>query len=168
LTINPSDDGRASMNGGGFVNTTDYVICAPDNRGLIEFSLNSIDGQIGTATLTVNPYGLPLWGNPVQVYGYSSIDGKLTLSDYDAGIFLGSWTLPNLNIGQNAFFDVTSFLKTVTTPYVGFNLRSDGTDVFASLEYNHGHPSQLLVTTIPEPGTLLLLGIGAAILRKKR
>jgi hypothetical protein len=166
LTINPSDDGRASING--FVNTFDYVTCSWDNRGIIEFPLNSIDGQIEAATLTVNPYGLPLWGNPVQVYGYSSTDGILTVSDYDAGVFLGNWTLPNLNHGQDAYFDVTSFLKTVTTPYVGFNLRSDGTDVFSSLEYNYGHPSQLLVSVIPEPATIFLLGLGAAILRKKR
>ena len=69
----------------------------------------------------------------------------------------------DLGYGQDTFFDVTSFLSTITSPYVGFNLRSyTGTNVFSSLEYNYGHPSQLSVTTspVPEPSTIVLMGLG--------
>ena len=65
-----------------------------------------------------------------------------------------------LDFGEDAFFDVTSFLQTVVRPYVGFNLRTEGTDVFSSIEYNYGHPAQLHVTIVPVPATILLLGSG--------
>ncbi|MGD0573172.1 MAG: PEP-CTERM sorting domain-containing protein [Sedimentisphaerales bacterium] len=164
--INPSDDGSIYDNGN--VVTFAYLLCSGYIRGAVEFPIDAINGQIETSTLSVNPYGLPLWGQTVHVYGYPSTDGRLTSSDYDAGIFLGDWTLPNLGYGQDAYFDVTSFMKTVTTPYVGFNLRTEDTDVFSSLEYNYGHPSQLSVSTVPEPATLLLLGLGAAIASRRR
>jgi hypothetical protein len=164
--INPSDDGSIYDNGN--VVTFAYLLCSGYIRGVVEFPTDSINGQITSATLSVNPYALPLWGPTVHVYGYSSTDGILTSSDYNAGIFLGNWTLPDLGYGQDAYFDVTSFLKTVTTPYVGFNLRTDDTDVFSSLEYNYGHPSQLTVKTIPEPATLFLLTLGGLFLRKRK
>jgi hypothetical protein len=166
--INPSDDGSIDIYGHVF--TSDYFLCSNDSRGIVEFPLDSINGQITTAILSVNPYALPLSESTVQVYGYSSTDGLLTISDYDAGAFLGNWTLPDLNFGQDTYFNVTSFMKTVTTPYVGFNLRSDDVDIFSSLEYNYGHPSQLSVsTTIPEPATLMLLTLGGlTVLRKKK
>lgn len=166
IVINPSDDGSIYDNGN--VNTSAYLLAAGYIRGVVEFPISAIDGQIEKATLSVNPYGLPLWGPVVHVYGYPSNDGRLTSSDYDAGVFLGDWSLPNLDYGEDAYFDVTTFLKTVTTPYVGFNLRAEGTDVFSSLKYNYGHPSQLSVVSIPEPATLFLLGFGVVMLRRKR
>jgi hypothetical protein len=57
---------------------------------------------------------------------------------------------------------VTSFVSATNAPFLAFNLRSTATDVFSSLEYNYGHPSQLLVTAdVPEPtsGVLLLTGL---------
>lgn len=41
---------------------------------------------------------------------------------------------------------------------------SGGTDVFSSLEYNYGHPSQLIVSTVPEPGSIILLMVGISVL----
>jgi len=163
--INPSDDGSIYDNGN--VVTSAYLLCSGYIQGVAEYPIDSINGQIETATLSVNPNALPLMSPIVHVYGYSSTDGRLTSSDYNAGVFLGDWTLPNLACGQDAYFDVTSFLKTVTTPYVGFNLRTASTDLFSSLEYNEGHPSQLTVTTVPEPATLLLFTLGGLALRRK-
>ncbi len=166
IIINPSDDGSIYDNGK--VSTSAYLMAADYIRGVVEFPISAIDGQIQSATLSVNPYGLPLHSPVVSVYGYSSNDGRLTSSDYDAGVFLGDWLLPNLGYGRDAYFDITTFLKTVTTPYVGFNLRTiQSADVFSSLEYNYGHPSQLSVV-IPEPATILLLGFGGLVLRKRK
>jgi hypothetical protein len=151
FVINPSDDGSIYDNGN--VVTFAYLLCSGYIRGVAEFPISAIIGQIEKATLSVNPYGLPLWGPVVHVYGYPSYDGRLTSSDYNAGVFLGDWALPNLGYGEDAYFDVTAFMKTVTTPYVGFNLRTEGTDVFSSLEYNYGRPSQLSGVLIPEPST---------------
>jgi hypothetical protein len=168
LTINPSDDG--SVGSSGSVDNSSYLMCTSGGRGIVEFPLAAVSEPISSAELSVNPYALPLWNPTIHVYGYASTDGVLTSSDYSAGTFLGDWALPSLTFGQDAYFDVSAFLKTVSTPYVGFNLRVDSfsPNTFSSLERNYGHPSQLSIVTIPEPATILLLGLGAAILRKKR
>jgi hypothetical protein len=164
--INPNDDGYILP--WGVVNTNLTLMCGSATQGVVEFPVISISGQIQSAALSVNPYSLPLWSPTVHIYGYSSNDGLLTMSDYDAGVFLGDLTVSNLTFGQDAYFDVTSFLKTVTTPYVGFNLRTERTDDFSSLEFNNGHPSQLSISPVPEPATLLFLGLGGLVLRRKR
>jgi hypothetical protein len=168
IVINPSDDGYCSIYDGQ-VHTSTYLTTGGDIRGLVEFPISAVYGQIEKATLSVNPRALPLWSPVVSVYGYPSNDGRLTSSDCGEGAFLGYLLLPSdLRTGEDAYFDVTTFLKTVTTPYVGFNLRTANTDVFSSLESNYGHPSQLSVVFIPEPATLLLLALGAVILKKRK
>jgi len=113
------------------------------------------------ALFSVNPYALPLFGPQLDVYGFASSSSTISQTDLVSPTFIGTWTLPsNLGYGQNAFFDVTSFLQSVQTPYVDIILEnSGGTDVFSSTQYNYGHPSQLTVLT-PEPaaGALLFLG----------
>lgn len=163
IVISPSDDG--SIYSSGSVSDSAYLLASGSIQAVTEFSTAQITGAVSEALLSVNPYGLPLWGPVVHVYGYESTDGQLTSSDYNAGTFLGDWVLPSLGYGEAAFFDVTSFLSSVTSDFVGFNLRTDsgGTNVFSSLEYNYGSPSQLIVTSvtnIPEPMTALLLLTG--------
>jgi hypothetical protein len=111
----------------------------------------------------LNPYGLPLWGPLVSIYGYGTSIGALDVSDAGAGTFLGVLELPpGLGYGEDVFLDVTNFVASTTAAYLAFNLRTPagGTGVFSSLEYNYGHPSQLILDVtphgVPEPSTLAL------------
>lgn len=140
--------------------TDQYVLVSTYIQGALEFAaLDAAPYQ--SFHLALNPYGLPLWDLTVDIYGYGNADGAITGADYNAGTFLGTMTLsPGLGYGQDAFFDVTSFVRGVPGAYFGFNLRTDaGTDVFSSLDYNYGKPSRLVGTPVPEPpaGALLLM-----------
>jgi hypothetical protein len=163
IIINPTSDGSlytcATCNvvsDGAYVLTFDYI------QGEVKFSSAAITGAITQAFFTLNPYGLPLFGPNVDVYGYGTSIGQLDVTDANAGTFLGTLVLPaNLGFGQDAFFDVTAFVANTQAPFLAFNLRSTGPDVFSSLEYNYGHPSQLLIATaVPEPASTALLLIG--------
>jgi hypothetical protein len=164
-TINPTADGSVYSNGG--VSAGAYLLCDGSIQAVAKFNISTIHEEITSATLSVNPYGLPIWGSTLHVYGFSGSSGALSSSDYNAGTFIGDWQLPSLGYGQDAFFDVTGFLKGVTGQYAAFNLRSNGTDVFSSNEYNYGHPAQLHVATVPEPMTLVLLGLGGMVVRRR-
>ncbi len=159
FTLLPSDDGYVTPSG----STSDgsYLLVGANGwDGIVKFQLPSFQGTIVQATLAVNPYGLPLDGNPINVYGYGTQSGLLAASDYNAGSYLGSWILPNLGYGQDASFDVTSLFSTLNTPYVAFDLQSGGVDVLSSLYRNYGHPSELFLTVVPEPSSLFLLMVG--------
>ena len=147
------------------VSDGDYLLAAGYIEGDVKFSTAGLRGHPSEVTLTLNPYGEPLWGKDVQIYGYSTSIAALDLSDRDAGTFLGTLVLPdNLGFGQDASFDVTSFVDSVTSRYVGFILRTTDVDVFSSLEFNYGHPSELLAVgamPVPEPSTNLLMLTGA-------
>lgn len=167
ITINPTSDGSLytcvgcnTVSEGAYVLVSDYI------QGAVKFSTAVITGNVSNAMLTLNPYGLPLWGPTVDVYGYGTTIGTLNVTDANAGTFLGTLTLPpGLGYGQDAYFDVTSLFTGFNSPYIAFNLRSLDTDVFSSLEYNYGHPSQLLVTTVPEPSSIALIVAGVLALR---
>lgn len=157
--INPTSDGSLYVCGGcTVVNDGAYVLTSGYIQGEIKFSTASIAGLITKVLLTINPYGLPLGAKEVAIYGYGTSIGQLDESDANAGTFLGTLVLPDtLGFGQDAFFDVTSFVSLTHSPYLAFNLRTTGTDVFSSLEYNYGHPSQLLVSAVAEPSDAALL-----------
>ena len=160
-TLWPSDDGYVTPSGQ-FSNTGYLLVGANGWDGVVKFALPTFQGSIDHVFLSINPYGLPLWGNPIDVYGYETQSGMLDATDFHAGTFLGSWQLPPLGYGQDAFFEVTAFLQSVSSSFVGFTLRSGDVDVLSSLHYNYGHPSELIVTTlIPEPSSVIL---GAAAL----
>ena len=160
IVINPTSDGSLyTCDGCNVVSDDAYVLVSGYIQGAIKFSSASITGTVTQVFLTVNPYGLPLFGPNVDIYGYGTTLGQLDVSDANAGTFLGTLVLPpNLGYGEDAFFDVTAFVATVNAPFLAFNLRSTDTDVFSSLEFNYGHPSQLLVTfAVPEPSLAALL-----------
>ncbi len=172
LLINPSDDG--SIYSSGIVSNSAYLMASGSIQAVVEFSLNGVGGSVSSAQLSLNPYGLPLWDKTVDIYGYSSDDGILTSLDYNAGTLLGSLTLSDsLAHGEDSFFDVKDFINSVSSSYVGFNLRTTDTDVFSSIEYNYGHSAQLNVANVavPEPSILaiMLLGLsGIFIARAKK
>ena len=143
--------------------TNQYVMASYSLQGALEFAAFDT-GPFLSFELALNPYALPLYDSTVDIYGYGNADGAITGADYNAGVFLGTLTLPpDLGYGQDAFFNVTSFVRNVPGVFFGFNLRADsGTDVFSSLEYNYGKPYRLVGTPVPEPSTLALLLTAAA------
>ncbi|MGD0651597.1 MAG: hypothetical protein ABSA97_10745 [Verrucomicrobiia bacterium] len=167
ITINPSDDGALyTCYGCNPVNNGGYVLVAGYIQGIVIFPTAPIWGSIGQAVLTVNPYGLPLFSTDIDVYGIRENSGFISANDANAGTYLGTMHLPsNLGYGQDASFDVTSFMLTANSAYVGFNLRdTGGPDVLSSMEYNYGHPSQLHVTVVPDQSStweLFVLALGA-------
>jgi len=158
--LNPTDDGSVYPNGN-FLRF--HLECTQDAQGVAIFPVYSVKGTVTQALLSVNPDSLPLSASPVQVYGFSTGSGSLSSSDYDAGTFIGSWTLPDLGFRQDAYFDVTALFTNGFGPYVGFNLRCAGVDVFCSLQNNYGQPEQLTVTTIPEPSTWVMVAMGIGV-----
>jgi hypothetical protein len=161
LVINPTSDGSLYVcSGCNTVSDGAYLMASGYIQGDVKFSTASIHAPITKALLSLNPYALPLWGTSVQIYGYGTAIGALDASDANAGDYLGTLVLPNLGFGEDVFFDVTDFMKTLSAPFAAFNLRTEpsGTDVFSSLEYNYGHPAQLTITeSIPEPSTATLV-----------
>jgi hypothetical protein len=144
----PVADGSVYYDGA--VITSAYVTTSgSDIHGDLQFaSFNS--ANYSSIELELNPYGEPLFGNPVSVYGYDNAAGQLTGSDYSAGTYLGALVLPvNLGYGQPVLFDVTAFVHSVTGSFFGFELQSSSTDVFSSTAYNYGTPPELIA--VPEP-----------------
>ena len=172
IILNPSDDGFVDFYSPteGVANTSQTIVSDVYStgvmRGVVEFPLSSITGSIRSAVISVSPAGTPIHDNTVEVYAYESNDGLLTVDDFDAGVFIGILNLPDsLNIGDDAFFDVTDYLRTANSPFVGFVFRTESLVGLMSLEDNYGRPAQLTVSTSPNAvpatpgGTLLLTAI---------
>ncbi len=179
IIINPTSDGSLYtcpgcnvVSDGGDITVSGYI------QGAIKFSSAAIDGTVNSALLSLNPDALPLWGPLVSIYGYGTSIGALDVSDANAGTFLGILELPpDLTYGEDVFFDVTNFVASTNALYLAFNLRTPlgGTDGFSSLEFNHGHPSQLILDvtprSVPEPSALALFAgaiLAACIVTRRR
>jgi hypothetical protein len=99
ITINPTSDGSLyTCAGCNLVADGAYVLTDGYIQGAVKFSSTSIVGTVTEALLTLNPYGLPLFGTNVDVYGYGTTIGPLDVSDANAGVFLGTLVLP-MNLG---------------------------------------------------------------------
>ena len=173
IVINPSSDGSLYTCDDCNHVPANFVLVAYYIQGAVIFPTAAITESIGQALFSVNPNGLPLWAPSIDVYGFISSSREVSYENANSGQFLGAFVLPgNLGFGQDAYFDVTGFLRNVSSPYVGFNLRAplSGPDDFSSLSNNLGHPSQLSVTFVPEPSSLTLFAVGiiGLILWRKR
>ena len=177
IIINPTSDGSIYNWNGTLTVFSDFYVQAASNggiwQGIIKFPMSSINEPSSRVLLSVNPYGTPVDSKALQVYGFSSNNSQLNATDYDAGALLENWYLPTtLSWGQDAYLDVTQFVQNASGPYVCFNLRSSGIFQLCSLSYKYDHPSQLTVTTVPEPSSILALLCGivamGGIIRRRR
>ena len=161
-------DGCAGPSDGAYVLSSSYI------RGIVKFTNFTSFRSANTITFTLNPYGLPLFGDIIDLYGFTSTVAGLDEADNSNLTFIGQFMLPDLGYGEDAFFNVTSFVQGARGRYVGFNIFSNDTNVFSSVEYNYGNPSRLITTggigAVPEPATWAMMlfgffGVGAAVRR---
>lgn len=137
-----------------------YLSAGPNPHGGLEFAaFNST--TYSSILLELNPYGLPLFGTNVSVYGFDGATGTLVSSNFNSGTLIGVWALPpGLGYGQIATFDVTAFVKSVKGPYFGFILVSSSSDLFSSTSINYGTPPELFAIGTPPPPQLALTRSG--------
>jgi len=134
--------------------TNSYLSVGSSIHGGLEFAAFD-SGQYSSILLEINPYGLPLYGTNISVYGFDDGTGALTVSNYNSGTLLGVWALPaTLGYGQVTTFDVTAFVKSTTGSYFGFILQSPGNDLFSSTSVNDGTPPELFAIASPMPPQL--------------
>lgn len=132
----------ADLYSSGAVDRGEYLDASGNIQGGLEFAAFNAS-QDTSILLELNPYGLPLFGPNVSVYGFDGGTGTLESSNYNSGTLIGVWTLPTgLGYGQVATYDITSFVKSTKGPYFGI-LLSAGGDVFSSTYINYGTPPEL-------------------------
>jgi hypothetical protein len=153
----------ASIYSSGSVLTGSYLSVDFNPHGALEFAAFNTSPYT-SILLELNPYGLPLFGTNVSVYGFDGGNGTLMSSNFDSGTLIGVWTLPpGLGYGQPATFDVTAFVKSTKGPFFGFILVSAG-DVFSSTSINYGTPPELYVISPPLPPQLAATRAGNQII----
>jgi len=136
-----------------------YLDADVNDHGGLEFAEFDVSHQT-SILLELNPYGLPLFGPVVSVYGFDGGNGTLMSSNYNSGTLIGMWTLPaGLGYGQVATFDITAFVKSTKGPYFGIVLAAGG-DLFSSTSINYGTPPELYAigARLPPPLTATRVG----------
>lgn len=147
----------------GSVVTNSYLAADFNPHGALEFAAFNASPYT-SILLELNPYGLPLFGTNLSVYGFDGGTGTLMSSNFNSGTLIGIWTLPpGLNYGQVATFDVTSFVKSTKGPYFGFILVSAG-DLFSSTSFNYGTPPELYAIGPPLPPQLTIKQAGNQVI----
>ena len=83
----------ADIYSSGSVLTGSYLDADFNPHGGLEFAAFNAS-QDTSVLLELNPYGLPLFGTNVSVYGFDGGTGTLMGSNFNSGTLIGVWTLP--------------------------------------------------------------------------
>lgn len=164
VVVDPVTDG-SHFEGGGSVDFG-YLLVSNGIHGIVKFESSPATRSADNVLFSLNPYGLPLFGPNISLYGFNSQFGEADETDNQNLILLGNFVLPDLGYGENVFYDVTSFVRGNNSSFFGFNIQADGTNVFSSMEINYGNPSQLTlggaIGAVPEPESwaLMIFGFG--------
>jgi hypothetical protein len=133
------------------------------------FPLDDVTSPIGKAMLTLTPVAFPVSPSEIEIYGIASNVSHVSYDMLNQGVLLDTWTLGDLVLNGDFAHDVTEFLKGVETPFVGFRLKAtDGLNSFSTRYTPRNHPSQLIVTLVPEPTVLALVATASALLMTRR
>lgn len=116
--------------------------------GDIKFSAQPMSKPVSNAILKVWEIGTPIWEPNVQVFGFGSNVKALDITDIGAGSLIGTMDVSS-GFGT---LDITSFVNSMNSPYLGFRLVTPGLlgDAFGS--HALGHPSEISFTSGPGGG----------------
>ncbi len=176
ITIDPTDaKGIRFTEGQYFV--VDYLSIRANyvdiDRSLLEFDISGLSETIPLVTLDLSFGNLDYPAPPdgiIDVFVYAG-DGIVTTTDFYAG---GSMPFVSF-VGENGpeygyvSIDVTSAVQAILMlgeQYLGFRFSTETEDMFF-MGWSIGVPDPVL-TGVPEPATVILLGLGGLLLRKKR
>lgn len=166
--------GLRSFGGSAFM--LDFCAIKSIDRTVMHFDVRGL-GAVRNATLNV-----PVWDQDAGVMPAGSIDfyafagdGTVSSDEWDAGTFFAR--VSGISAANQVLtLDVTSLLQGDAAhgqSYMSFVLRPGpppaGWTFGPNFWLGDGFaPSPSLSVTLPEPGTVVLLGLGAALLRRRR
>ncbi len=183
ISIAPSDARRIYNKDESIVLVLDALSVAKyssyENRSFLEFDVSGLSESIPYCTLDLS-YGkffdgahyIPPSESIIDVFAYTG-NGVIAVDDFSAGglqpftSFIGE-NNPGIGYGYISI-DVTSIIQeaiAIEQQFVGFRLSTE-TEATFDLGWGIGVPDPVL-TIIPEPATVLLLGLGGLTLRKRR
>ena len=145
-------------------------------RGFLEFAIPDISGEIAGATLVLPEHRA--WTShplPPDVHGlaYYPADLIVNTDDFDRPTTFLAFFETDVNLPTETFsFDVTTLVREFQTRQLGFRIKLESDPLLADYgafgsgisEPVHSTPPRIEVTVVPEPSTLLLLGVAVAVI----
>jgi hypothetical protein len=182
FTIEDQDAKCVRWNGENCTPLTSLFIKNPIDRTLLEFDISGINiDSVITLDIWYDNLDKDLPDGIIDVFTYTG-DGVVTGDDFYAGTLYNSFTaiennVYNIDLGYEfyeypcgyASIDITPIVLAAINSgdeYLGIRLSTETSDRF-----NLGKGSLLpnpFLTVIPEPATILIIGIGSLILRGKK
>jgi hypothetical protein len=179
-TILPSATGTAAANSGWpvplgsgnhshgtFVNAGEMGV--EEERGIVEFNLGAQSPEASVLLMFDNapfqtccsPTGVTGGSYSIGVYAYTG-NSAYSVTDFDAlaTFFLGSFSTAGMIVGQQFSFDVTSAFNANVAGSLGIRLQPLSEPGQTSYTFNNFKLDTDPPARVPEPGTLLMVGIG--------